>query len=108
MSGLRKFLPAFAASGLRTEPKEEGDGIPARLSDEAVAIPCSRSQRHWSRRAAARKRVSMTQNAPWFLSTRSGIKGVRATWMKTDSVWLGSDLDVEGAGCDVFKAVSLF
>lgn len=82
MAGVRKLRPAYAASGERILPKAEGPSKLLSAPDEAAGMSWSWSQRHWRSRAAARNRVSITQNAPWSLRIFSGTRGVRAIWMK--------------------------
>lgn len=82
MADVRKLRPAYAASGERMLPKAAGPSMVPPVSDEAVGMSWSRSHRHWSRRAAARNRVSITQNALCSLRIFSGTSGVRAIWMK--------------------------
>src|SRR6267142_6867930 len=76
MAGVRKFLPASAASGCRLEAKPITVAASPRTV-VSVGMLWSFNHKHWSNLAARRKRVSRVQRTLLRLSKSSGTRGIR-------------------------------
>src|SRR6267143_1268241 len=76
MAGVRKFLPASAASGWRLEAKPITVAVSPRTV-VSVGMLWSFNHKHWSNLAARRKRVSRVQRTLLRLSKSSGTRGIR-------------------------------